>query len=290
MLINETSKITNLTKKAIDYYIEQRLVSPVFLDNGYRDFREEDLEVLKKISVLRRLGLSVEEIRLVLKDDTNSALERIALQKELSLEREEAKKAFIDELSMGKSYAEIDAQLRAIEHSQTIREKLLEGFPGYYGRFICLHFSRFLNEPISSDVQQAAYEEILEFLDNVPSINFPEEIQEFLIEMDKHISTESIRDIIEKTRQSIENPDKFLSKNKEVLKQYLDYRESEEYKSSAVYKFQGILREFNNTSRYYDVFIPAMKRLSSSYAKYSVKVEAANKKLLQSYPGIEKSL
>ena len=47
MLINETSKITNLTKKAIDYYIEQRLVSPVFLDNGYRDFREEDLEVLK---------------------------------------------------------------------------------------------------------------------------------------------------------------------------------------------------------------------------------------------------
>ena len=41
------------------------------------------------------------------------------------------------------------------------------------------------------------YEEILEFLDNVPSINFPEEIQEFLIEMDKHISTESIRDIIE---------------------------------------------------------------------------------------------
>lgn len=48
MLINETSKITNLTKKAIDYYIEQRLVSPVFLDNGYRDFREEDLEVLKK--------------------------------------------------------------------------------------------------------------------------------------------------------------------------------------------------------------------------------------------------
>ena len=58
----------------------------MFLDNGYRDFREEDLEVLKKF-VLRRLGLSVEEIRLVLKDETNSALERIALQKELSLEK-----------------------------------------------------------------------------------------------------------------------------------------------------------------------------------------------------------
>lgn|GEM_PF-844649 len=38
MLINETSKITNLTKKAIEYYIERELIFPDLLDNGYRDF------------------------------------------------------------------------------------------------------------------------------------------------------------------------------------------------------------------------------------------------------------
>lgn len=92
MLINETSKITNLTKKAIEYYVEQGLVSPVVLDNGYRDFRQEDLEALKKISVLRRLGLSVEEIKAVLRNEAEGGLERIAVQRELRLQREEAKK------------------------------------------------------------------------------------------------------------------------------------------------------------------------------------------------------
>lgn len=286
MLINETSKITNLTKKAIEYYVEQGLVSPVVLDNGYRDFRQEDLEALKKISVLRRLGLSVEEIKAVLRNEAEGGLERIALQRELRLQREEAKKDLIDELSKGKSFEEIDAQLRAIEHSQTIAEKLLEAFPGYYGRFICLHFSRFLNEPISSHSQQVAYEEILEFLDNVPPINFPEEVQQFLTEIDKQISTKSIKDAIENTRQSIEKPEEFIAKNKEIIEGYLKYRESEEYKNSAAYKLQKILREFNNTSGYYDIFIPAMKRLSSSYAKYYQKIEAANEILLKECPDL----
>lgn len=290
MLINETSKITNLTKKAIEYYLEQGLVSPVVLDNGYRDFREEDVEALKKISLLRRLGLSLEEIKLVFKDDTKSTLERIALQRELSLQREAAKKAFIDDLIRGGSYAEIDAELRAIEHSQTISEKLLEAFPGYYGRFICLHFSRFLNEPISSGIQEAAYKEIIEFLDNMPPINFPEEVEELLRELDKEISTESIRKAIENTRLSVQNPEEFISENRESIKQYLEYKESEEYKSSVVYKLQIILKEFNNTSGYYDVFIPAMKRLSSSYAQYYEEMEVSNKKLLQAYPDISKNL
>lgn len=290
MLINETSKITNLTKKAIEYYIEQGLVSPMILDNGYRDFSEEHLETLKKISVLRRLGLSVEEIRLVLKDDTKDTLERIAVQRELRLQREEAKRDFIDELSKRKNYGEIDDKLRAVEYSQTIGEKLLEAFPGYYGRFICLHFSRFLNEPISNQIQEAAYKEIIEFLDNIPPIKFPEEVQEFLREMDKQISTEGIRNLIENTSQSLENHDEFIAKNKEIIKEYLEYKESEEYKSSVAYKLQAILREFNNTRGYYDVFIPAMKRLSSSYDRYYQQIQVANEKLLQEFPHISKNL
>lgn len=47
MLINEVSKVTNLTKKAIEYYIEQKLVFPNILDNGYRDFSENDIDWFK---------------------------------------------------------------------------------------------------------------------------------------------------------------------------------------------------------------------------------------------------
>ena len=70
-----------------------------------------------------------------------------------------------------------------------------------------------------------------------------------------------------------------------MIEGYLKYRESEEYKIQRPISYK-ILREFNNTSGYYDIFIPAMKRLSSSYAKYYQKIEAANEILLKECPDL----
>lgn len=284
--MSEASKLANLTKKAINYYIEQQLIFPDSLENGYRVFSDKDVERLKEISVLRKLGLSIEEIKLIFADDTSSALQKIAVQKELSKQRDQAKKAILDKLSCGYSFAEIDSELEIIEQSETVTEKLLEAFPGYYGRFICLHFARFLNEPMTTSEQQAAYEEIIAFLDNEPAIDFPKDIQSFLVENTKYINTEDIHDMIENTKRSIEDPQKFLSGNRELLEQYLEYKQSDEYKQSPVYNMQRMLKEYNRTSGYNDVFIPAMKKLSSSYAKYYEQMESANEKFLLQYPEI----
>lgn len=67
MLINEVSKNTNLTKKAIDYYTLQGLISPSILENGYRVYSEKDIECLNKISVLRKLDISIDQIKNILK-------------------------------------------------------------------------------------------------------------------------------------------------------------------------------------------------------------------------------
>lgn len=288
MLINETSKITNLTKKAIGYYAEQELIFPNILDNGYRDFSDNDIECLKKIYVLRKLGLGIEEIKLVLADKTGSTLQKLSVQKELNMQREQAKKTILDKLRNGNSYAEINVELKAIEQSATVTEKLLGAFPGYYGRFICLHFAQFLNEPITTSQQQSAYQEILAFLDNAPLLDFPKDLQDYLFENTQHISTENITEMIENTKQSIENPEKFLSDKKKMLEQYLAFKQSDEYKNSPVYKIRSLLKEFNSTSGYYDVFIPAMKQLSVSYAEYYKQMEIANEKLLAQYPEIAK--
>lgn len=48
MQIAETSKATHLTKKAIAYYIEQGLICPTILENGYRDFTAEESQGLAK--------------------------------------------------------------------------------------------------------------------------------------------------------------------------------------------------------------------------------------------------
>ena len=47
MLINEVAKLCNLTKKAVEYYTEQKLICPSILENGYRDFSKKDVEILK---------------------------------------------------------------------------------------------------------------------------------------------------------------------------------------------------------------------------------------------------
>ena len=64
MLVNAVCKKCSLTKKAIEYYVEQGLVSPQIQENGYRVFSEEDVEKLKKVSILRNLGLPVSDIQI----------------------------------------------------------------------------------------------------------------------------------------------------------------------------------------------------------------------------------
>lgn len=288
MLIHEVSRATGVTKKAIEYYCEQGLICPAILENGYRDFGQNEVERLGQISVLRKLGISGEEIKTVLSDESGNALQRLSVQKELSLKREQAKKALLEQLSSGKSYAEISAELQTIETGKTITEKLLEAFPGYYGRFICLHFARFLNEPIKTEKQQAAYEKILAFLDNLPPLDLPEDLLEYLSENTRQIGTQQINTMIQSTQKSIENPDEFLSENKEFLEQYLAYKQSEEYQNSPAYKMMALLKTFNSTSGYYDVFLPALKELSSSYAQYYRQLEIANETILSRYPEIEK--
>ncbi|MHC1719777.1 MAG: MerR family transcriptional regulator [Clostridiaceae bacterium] len=288
MLINEAGKATNLTKKAIEYYTEHQLVFPSILENGYRDFSADDIERLKKISIFRKLGLSTEEVKAVLADESVDMIQKLSVQKELGIQREQAKKVILEKLCCGKEYSEIIVDLKAIEESATVTEKILDAFPGYYGRFICLHFARFLNEPVVTDEQRSAYLKIVKFLDSVPSLYFPEDLQAFLLESTKGITINSIKEILENTRQSMENPEKFLSENQHYLDKYIEYKQSEEYKNSPLYKVQVLMKEFNKTSGYYDVFIPAMKKLSASYAEYYRKMETANEKLLARYPEIEK--
>lgn len=287
MFISEVSKNTGLTKKAIEYDTLKGLVSPSVLQNGYKDYSEADVEQLHKIAVLRKLGIGTEQIRQVLADPSTGALHSLAVQQELNLQRQQAKKAVLGKLAGGCSYAEVQPELQAIENSKTITEKLLEAFPGYYGRFICLHFARFLNEPIETDDQQSAYGTILSFLDSTPVLAFPEELQEYVAEATKTIGTEQISKILDSVKETMEHPDKFLDDSKEQLEAYLEYKQSEEYKNSPACKLMELMKEFNSTSGYYDVFLPALRQLSSSYATYVAQMEVANEKLLERYPQVK---
>ncbi|MCM1297873.1 MAG: MerR family transcriptional regulator [Muribaculaceae bacterium] len=65
MTIKELENRTGMTRANIRFYEGEGLLTPRRLDNGYRDYSEEDAETLKKIKLLRQLQLDIDTIRKV---------------------------------------------------------------------------------------------------------------------------------------------------------------------------------------------------------------------------------
>ena len=63
MVIKEVEMLTGMTRANIRFYEKEGLISPARSDNGYRDYSEAEVEELRKIKLLRVLGLSLEDIR-----------------------------------------------------------------------------------------------------------------------------------------------------------------------------------------------------------------------------------
>lgn len=63
MTIREAEQRTGLDRATIRFYEKEGLISPSRLDNGYRDYGEEEITALLRIKLLRELGVSLEEIR-----------------------------------------------------------------------------------------------------------------------------------------------------------------------------------------------------------------------------------
>ena len=67
MNINELERLTGITKQNIRFYEKKELLHPVRNpENNYREYSEEDVTTLKTIKLLRKLDLSVDDIRSVL--------------------------------------------------------------------------------------------------------------------------------------------------------------------------------------------------------------------------------
>lgn len=70
MKINEVEQQVGVSKKNIRFYEQQGLLSPKRnSENGYREYDETDVLRLKKIKLLRKLSLPIEEIRKIQSGD-----------------------------------------------------------------------------------------------------------------------------------------------------------------------------------------------------------------------------
>ena len=270
-------------KKAVEYYMGQGLISPAVQENGYRNFSDEDVERLKKISVLRSLGLSVADIQGVLSSQDETPLNEISHRKNLQITVLQEKQKLIQELAAKHDWEQIQAKLQLLEQKQSILERIINVFPGHYGRFICLHFAAYLNEPILTDEQQEAFNTIIAFLDNV-DFDIPADMQMYLDEALSNYDQTFIESMSDNVNSAIQDIGKYIADNREQIENYIAYKKSEEYKSTPAYRLEGLLRQFNSMSGYNEIFLPAMCRLSKSYREYHETLLRADEKFKQEYP------
>ena len=67
--IIELENLLSISLSNVRFYEKQCLFSPERKDNNYREYTNQDIEVLKKIIIFRKNGFTVEEIKLIQNDE-----------------------------------------------------------------------------------------------------------------------------------------------------------------------------------------------------------------------------
>lgn len=69
MTIKELEQQLGIPRATIRFYEKENLIAPKRQDNSYREYNEEDITILKKVIILRKIGLSVADIKNALNGD-----------------------------------------------------------------------------------------------------------------------------------------------------------------------------------------------------------------------------
>lgn len=279
MLRNEVQEKTNLSRKAIEYYEEKGLVHPKKLENGYRDYSDGDVEVLKKISLLRNLGLSISEIALYL-DSKEEALASILRRKEHELDICEKRKNVLNLIVKGESVDLINDELAIIEAQETIYDTLIRIFPGYFGQLIFSSYKIFLNESLDKD-EEAAFNEYIKFLDSLPNFELSKEEKDYIEVISSSFDMKTLDDLNKGKLIAIENSKIWLEDNKDYIEVYKEYKNTDEYKNGLMKSIQDKLKKFMQENNYYEKAIPLIRKFSKSYNAYYEKLLKANEEYLK---------
>ena len=63
MKIQELENELNISRANIRFYEKEGLLNPKRKENGYRNYSDDDIAILKKIIIYRKLGISVADIK-----------------------------------------------------------------------------------------------------------------------------------------------------------------------------------------------------------------------------------
>ncbi|WP_036729949.1 MerR family transcriptional regulator [Peptoniphilus mikwangii] len=283
MKIQEVKNMTGLTRKAIEYYIEKNLLEVKLDENGYRNYSYENIKLLNKIKILRKFNLSISQIKEVLENPKK--FEMISNNHLRNMERNQRRMELFKKYLEKNDDAKILQALEQIENEKMLEEKFLEAFPGVYGQLIFMSYLPFLKINIESEEQQQIYNELIDVVDELPKFELPKELEE---EFENEFSDyELFQKINESKIAAVSNFDRYLNENKDIISEYIKFKNTDEYKDISSVKIGNLLKEYMKNCNYYEKVIPLMRKLSPDYNLYYENLEKANKKFLEKYPYCE---
>lgn len=276
---SEVEKITGLRRKAILYYEEKKLISPAFEENNYRNYSEEDLNRLIKISLYRRLGLNISEIKNIL-DSNNKEIGKILRDRDYKIELEKSKKNLLERIIRSDDLKEITDELNILEKEESIYEKLTRIFPGYFGQAFFMTYKPFLKEKLKED-EEEAFNEYVNFLDSLPEIDFTEEEKSYIENLTSDFKNEDLEKINSEKIKAAYNFEDWLRENENNIKAYEKFLESYEYKNSPLKTIRDKIKNYMIKNNYYEVALPLIRKMSPAYDDYYKKLLESNEKFLR---------
>ena len=276
MRLNEVIKQVDLSKRAIKFYEEKGLLKTKRDSNGYRNYTDKDISLLKEISSYRKMGIGLSDIKKILND--KSVLKQILIEKKkeitISQNELEALEKFIENNNIEELYDSVDYK--------TLADAIQNSIPGFYGYYFLNHFLPYLQIRIQTKEQQEAYNRFIEFWDNT-NIRIP-----FLMKLNSWIlfklnSKKSLIVQIEQIDSQIKEMLNPTEEEYEKLKKKVN--DGYKLKNSIFYKYSLIgisqrkfMKELQNKG-YNDIFIPSMIALSPKYKEYHNALMAINKRI-----------
>lgn len=276
MRLNEVIKQVDLSKRAIKFYEEKGLLKTKRDSNGYRNYTDKDISLLKEISSYRKMGIGLSDIKRILND--KSILKQILIEKKkeitISQNELEALEKFIENNNIEELYDSVDFK--------TIADAIQNSIPGFYGYYFLNHFLPYLQIRIQTKEQQEAYNRLIEFWDNT-NIRIP-----FLMKLNSWIlfTLNFKKSLIVQIGQIDSQIKEMLNPTEEEYEK-LKKKVNDGYKlkNSIFYKYSLIgisqrkfMKELQNKG-YNDIFIPSMIALSPKYKEYHNALMAINKRI-----------
>ena len=279
MLRNEIQMKTALTRKAIEYYEDKGLLKPIKSENGYRDYSEKDLDILMKVSILRKLGVSVSDIEKYLSSADNS-LASVLRKKQHQLENDEKRKELLELIIRGEGQEYVKEKIALMEAEESIYEKLERAFPGFFGHLFFAAYKPFFDEPLSED-GEGAFKKYVSYLDNLAPFELSEEEQKFVDEASSPFDMYALEKISKDKVKLIGNVEEWMKENETFIMQYETYKHSEQYQNSIWGHIQEKLQKYMQDNNYYEIAIPLIRKFSKSYDEYYEKLLEANEQFLK---------